>query len=158
MAPPARRGEEWADDAARALARHRPGSARGGAGLRRNTEPVEVVSGEPSVDQQLPGVQRGSTDGGPIFGGAAPYQVDTFTQPKVSKVDILWIIDDSNSMSPKQQRVKDNFVSFMNFLSAQQIDYHLGVVTTDTFDPKRSGRLVNTAGLSKPWIDLQDVP
>lgn len=121
--------------------------------LRRNTEPIQVVSGEPSVGQQLPGVQRGSPDAGPVIGGAAPYQVDSFTQPKVSKVDILWIIDDSNSMSPKQQRVKDNFLNFMKFLGDQQIDYHLGVVTTDTFAANRSGRLVNAAGLSKPWID-----
>jgi hypothetical protein len=85
--------------------------------------------------------------------------VDAFTQPKVSKVDILWIIDDSNSMSPKQDRVKANFVSFMKFLSDQQIDYHLGVITTDTFDPARGGKLVvKAANQTKPWIDLQSVP
>ena len=126
--------------------------------LHKNTEPIQVVSGEPGVGQQLPGVERGGPDAGPVFGGAAPFQVDSFTQPKVSKVDILWIIDDSPSMSPKQQRVKDNFVSFMNFLSDQQIDYHLGVVTTDTFDAARSGKLVNAAALAKPWIDQQSAP
>src|SRR5262249_33905091 len=38
-------------------------------------------------------------------------------------------------------------------LQAQQVDYHLGVVSTDTFDPKQSGRLQNGAGLAQPWIN-----
>ncbi len=126
--------------------------------LRRNSEVIEVVEGEPGVGQGLPGVTRGGLDGGVQFGGAAPYQVDSFVQPQVSKVDILWVIDDSPSMGPKQDRVKSNFLSFMTFLSAQQIDYHLGVTTTDTYATSKSGKLQNSAGLTKPWIDLQDAP
>jgi len=129
-------------------------AACGSDRLRRNAEAIEVVSGEPSVDQQLPGVSYGA-DGGVVIGGAAPYQVDTFIQQAISKVDILWIIDNSPSMQPKQDRVKANFASFMKFLTDQSIDYHLGVVSTDTYSSLESGKLQNAAALIKPWIDQQ---
>lgn len=123
--------------------------------LRRSGEQVEVVSGTPTVGTGLPGVDRadGGSDSG-TFGSAAPFQVDSFSQQSVQKVDILWVIDNSRSMQSKQDRVKANFDSFMRFLTDQHIDYHLGVVTTDVFNPAESGRLVNKAGLPKPWIDL----
>jgi hypothetical protein len=126
--------------------------------IRRNTEAIQVVSGQPGVGQSLPGVQRDNPDAGPVYGGAAPYQVDSFSQPPVQKVDILWVIDSSPSMDLKQDRVKTNAQSFIQFLTDQQIDYHLGVVSTDVFDPARSGKLINFAGLTKPWIDPTDLP
>lgn|GEM_PF-1768857 len=122
--------------------------------LRRANEAIEVVPGNPSVSTGLPGVDRG--DGGPdgsVYGPAAPFQIDSFQQQAVQKVDILWVIDDSPSMTPKQNLVKQNFHSFIQFLKKQAVDYHLGVTTTDTYDPAESGRLVNYAGLPQPWID-----
>src|SRR5205085_3253359 len=114
---------------------------------------VEVVGGSPTVGTGLPGVQRG--DGGldASFGPAAPFQVDSFDQQQVQKVDILWVIDNSRSMQAKQQRLADNLHNFMTFLSLQKVDYHLGVASTDTFDPAQSGRLQNKAGLPQPWIN-----
>jgi hypothetical protein len=38
-------------------------------------------------------------------------------------------------MSSRQQRLIANFRSFVQFLTARQIDYHLGVATTGTDDP-----------------------
>lgn len=130
------------------------GVACGNDRLRRATEAVEAVPGDPSVSSGLPAVDRldGGFDGA-VYGPAAPFQIDSFTQQKVQKVDILWIIDNSPSMKPKQDRLKQNFKSFIQFLSQQSIDYHLGVTTTDTYDPTQSGRLVNFAGLPQPFID-----
>src|SRR5438067_3083707 len=121
--------------------------------VRRAAEEVQVVGGTPTVGQGLPGVERG--DGGldASFGPAAPFQVDIFDQQQVQKVDILWVVDNSSSMQTKQDRLKANINSFVQFLQAQQVDYHLGVVSTDTFDPKQSGRLQNGAGLAQPWIN-----
>jgi len=123
--------------------------------LQRANDNVTVVGGTPSVSGGLPGVDRldAGVDGGPIFGQAAPYQVDSFQQQTIQKVDILWIISNSGAMQAKQDQLKANFVSFMQFLVAQQIDFHLGVITTDVYDPQQSGRLINAAGLSAPWID-----
>jgi hypothetical protein len=122
--------------------------------VRHATEQVEVVGGSPTVGSGLPGVQR--TDGGldgSVYGPAAPFQVDSFDQQQVQKVDILWVIDNSRSMQAKQQRLADNLHNFMTFLSQQKVDYHLGVVSTDTFDPLQSGRLQNKAALPQPWIN-----
>jgi hypothetical protein len=127
--------------------------ACGSDNVRRAAEEVQVVGGTPTVTPGLPGVERG--DGGldASFGPAAPFQVDSFDQPLPSKVDILWVVDNSSSMQAKQDRLKANINSFVQFLQAQQVDYHLGVVSTDTFDPRQSGKLQNGAGLAQPWIN-----
>ncbi len=124
--------------------------------LRHAAEGVEVVGGTPAVDTGLPGVDRADGGSGNIYGPAAPYQVDSFIQQQLSKVDILWIIDDSPSMLKKQERLALNAKSFIEFLAAQQVDYHLGVTTTDTFNPLESGHLNNNAGQPQPWVSSAD--
>jgi hypothetical protein len=121
--------------------------------VRRASEEVQVVGGTPTVGQGLPGVARG--DGGldASFGPAAPFQVDIFDQKQAQQVDILWVIDNSPGMTAKQDRIRANIQKFMQFLEAQQTDYHLGVTSTDIFDPGQSGRLDNDAGLPQPWIN-----
>ena len=120
--------------------------------VRRAAEEVQVVGGTSTVGQNLPGVSRG--DGGldGSFGPAAPFQVDIFDQQQVQQVDILWVVDNSPSMQTKQDRLKANIHSFMQFLQAQQVDYHLGVVSTDTYDSLQSGRLQNKAPVGQPLL------
>lgn len=121
--------------------------------VRRAAEEVQVVGGTPTVGTGLPDVGRG--DGGPdaSFGPSAPFQVDLFDQKQVQQVDILWVVDNSPSMKAKQDQLKNNFQSFMQYLTAQSIDYRLGVVTTDTYAPAQSGRLQNLAAQPQPWIN-----
>ncbi|WP_373048913.1 choice-of-anchor D domain-containing protein [Vulgatibacter sp.] len=57
-------------------------------------------------------------------------QTDTFSQDDRPKVDLLWVIDNSGSMSPFQTAVAQNLTSFLSFAVAQQIDFQLGVTTT----------------------------
>jgi hypothetical protein len=120
--------------------------------VRRAAEELEVVGGEPSVQQGLPHVSRGDGGMDASFGPAAPFQVDTFDQQEVQKVDILWMVDNSRSMQAKQDRLKNNIHNFMQFLQQQSIDYHLGVVSSDTYDPAQSGKLQNNAALADPWV------
>ncbi len=124
--------------------------------LRRAPEGVEVVGGTPAIDTNLPGVDRADGGSGNVFGPAAPLQVDSFTQQQISKVDILWVVDDSPSMLKKQAILANNSLGFIKFLEAQQVDYHLGVTTTDTFNPLESGHLINNAKLPQPWISSAD--
>jgi len=56
---------------------------------------------------------------------------DTYNQEPASMVDILWVIDDSGSMSANQSRVAEGFEAFAAGLESTNIDFHLGVVTTD---------------------------
>lgn len=131
--------------------------------VRRAAEEVQVVGGTPTVGQGLPGVSRGDGGMDASFGPAAPFQVDIFDQQQVKQVDILWVVDNSSSMQAKQDRLKANAHSFMQFLAAQQVDYHLGVVSTDTYDPAQSGKLQNKqpSGLPlapQPWVSSDAGP
>ncbi|MCK6523942.1 VWA domain-containing protein [Myxococcota bacterium] len=68
---------------------------------------------------------------------------DVFLQEPVNEVDILWVIDDSVSMSQEQERVSNAFETFISSIADANIDFHLGVITTDmdTDNPNR-GELV----------------
>jgi hypothetical protein len=57
-------------------------------------------------------------------------QHEEFEQNDRPKVDILWVIDNSGSMSPYQNAIANNLAPFLSFAQAQQIDYQIGVTTT----------------------------
>ncbi len=105
---------------------------------------------------------------------------DTDTNDNVgvgcSSMDILFIIDDSDSMKQEQDNLINNFPKFVEVLEAyrtpngKQIAYRLGVTTTGVtrnFTQKSSGiglprsssgpdgQLLNQSvcGLDEPWID-----
>jgi hypothetical protein len=75
-----------------------------------------------------------------------PHQCDVYQQLSVRKVDILWVIDSSGSMGPKQARLASNFQGFISQLvdAKPPIDFHIAVTSTDTDDPITRGAL-------KPW-------
>lgn len=64
---------------------------------------------------------------------------DRYTQLETPEVDILWVIDNSCSMSEEQTNLIGNFRSFIQFADSQALDYHLGVVTTDVDDVTNFG-------------------
>ena len=68
-------------------------------------------------------------------------QVDEFVQTSGQTVDVLFIIDNSGSMSEEQENLADNFARFINGAQQFQNDYQIGVVTTDMDDSNDSGRL-----------------
>lgn len=73
-----------------------------------------------------------------------PIESDKYTLPPKEKkpIDVLFVIDDSASMKDDQDAVAANFKSFISSFSANQIDFHIGVVTTDMVKQDRAGRLV----------------
>ncbi len=72
-------------------------------------------------------------------------QIDEFEQLGRPKVDILFIIDDSCSMSQEQTALGSNFSAFIQFAEAQALDYQISVATTDVSDANASGRFVGAA-------------
>lgn len=106
-------------------------------------EPFTIVPGEPSVETGAPGVETDPTKENGNFSVASPRQCDLFQQVSVRKVDILWVVDSSGSMAPKQARLAANFNGFIQQLvnATIPIDFHIGVVTTDTDDPATRGAL-----------------
>jgi hypothetical protein len=121
-------------------------------GLRNVAEDYKVVTGQPQVDRGLPRVDSNPPAVNPdAFASNAPYQVDELVQLKLRKVDILWVIDNSGSMSEEQSKVRTNFQAFIQYLTQADppIDFHIGVVSTDTSDPNHSGKLLTKQGLPK---------
>lgn len=71
--------------------------------------------------------------------------VETFRQADRARADILFVVDDSGSMSEEQETLGREFDSFMRFARSQQIDYRLAVTTTD-MDGGAEGRFVHASG------------
>jgi len=74
--------------------------------------------------------------------------INTFAQAQVSKIDILWVIDNSKSMIEEQQNLADNLASFFRFLDEGKVDYQIGVTTTDAVG--NAGRLVGSPAILTP--------
>jgi hypothetical protein len=64
---------------------------------------------------------------------------DRFTVPDRAQVDVLWCVDVSRSMEDDQQALADNFPVFMEHLTKYDIDYQIGVVTSEVQYEDRSG-------------------
>ena len=113
---------------------------------RRIIEEFTIVPGSPGVDDATPAVLEDETRATDDFRVNVPRQCDAFTQVQVRKVDILWVVDSSGSMAPKQARLAANFQGFINQLVSADppIDFHIAVTSTDTDSNATRGRL-------SPW-------
>ncbi len=70
-------------------------------------------------------------------------KIDIFQQAPTDQVDILWVIDNSNSMQLEQNLLSAGFTSFAEELENTATNFHLGVITTDfDYDDSDRGRLV----------------
>ncbi len=81
----------------------------------------------------------------------ARVHVDEWYQEPTDQVDILWVIDDSNSMRAEQETLVAGFASFALELENTGADFHIGVITT-TFlydDPERGKLLGEPPVISK---------
>ncbi len=76
-------------------------------------------------------------------------QSDRFSQLTDNKVDILWVIDDSGSMSEEQTALTNNFNSFIQLADQTMADYQVGVVSTDCDNPNKSGKLLSPNAANK---------
>ena len=80
-------------------------------------------------------------------------KVDSIVQVTKPKVDVLWVIDDSCSMAEEQIKLQENFDAFIGFFLNSGLDWHIGVISTDTEDPTKSGKLQRGGG--RRYIDPQ---
>lgn len=88
--------------------------------------PVEILP--PTVDRQTTGRVEVRD---PL--AIASTQVDAFKQSD-GVVDILWIIDDSGSMKNQRQTLTDNFERFIQELLALQVNFQIGVISSNAVD------------------------
>jgi hypothetical protein len=68
----------------------------------------------------------------------------SFVQPSNgSRYDFLWVLDNSGSMKPRRDYLRDRLNGFLSILNSRKvIDYQFAVVTTDAF--KDQGALVKS--------------
>lgn len=67
------------------------------------------------------------------YGVESVRRFELFEQPGESvSADVLFVIDNSASMEEEQQRLGENFESFVGVLAETSADFQIGVVTTDT--------------------------
>ncbi|MGA9520260.1 MAG: choice-of-anchor D domain-containing protein, partial [Myxococcaceae bacterium] len=59
---------------------------------------------------------------------------DTFVQDEKPKADVLFTIDNSCSMTPYQLNLANNFASFISYAQTTNVDWQIGVTTTDMYD------------------------
>jgi hypothetical protein len=64
--------------------------------------------------------------------------------------DIIFVDDNSGSMSFEQKNMADKFSSFISVLDQKQIDYRIGIITTDVSSSSNPARSINQNG------ELQD--
>jgi hypothetical protein len=55
---------------------------------------------------------------------------DIFTATADPKVDFVWVVDNSGSMTEEQASVINNSVKFFNILQGKHLDFRLGVIAT----------------------------
>ena len=81
-------------------------------------------------------------------------QTDLFYQEGASAVDILWVVDDSISMQNEQEQVAAGFQDFIRSLQTKNVDFQLGVVSTDMdLDNPQRGKLIGDPVVLTPDDD-----
>ncbi len=87
----------------------------------------------------------------PVSGeGDYPAQlVDVFTDSEAQKVDVLFVVDDSGSMSEEQGNLSDSFEAFIFEAASWDSDYRIAVTTTTISLFELSGGALFG---SPPWV------
>ena len=74
----------------------------------------------------------GPSDGGGTSGGSAISESFVQNAAEQRKVDILWVVDNSGSMSNEQADLAYNFETFIGRFLDVGADFKMGITTTDT--------------------------
>ena len=79
---------------------------------------------------------------------------EIFVQEEISDVDILFVVDNSGSMSGNQSQLAQNIETFMNVFITSGIHYNIGFITTD--DATALGPVVDPTS-SDPFTEIQNI-
>jgi len=96
------------------------------------------------TDGSTTGGTTGSSTGG-TTGVVYESKEEIFHQAASStkKLDIVWIIDNSGSMSDEQQALGSNFSAFIDDFITKDVDFKMGITTTDTSSSTKKGQMVS---------------
>ena len=77
-------------------------------------------------------------------------QTEVFYQAATDEIDILWVIDNSLSMSDEQDKIAAEFKSFITSIEDYNLQFHIGVITTDVDDTNQRGKLQGDSTILTP--------
>ncbi len=69
-------------------------------------------------------------------------KVDAFQQKRKHTVDVILVVDNSCSMIEEQKKLATNFDGFIQYFDGTDVDWQMGVVTTDVETDTARGRLI----------------
>ena len=78
-------------------------------------------------------------------------KTDTFTGTELPKVDFVWVVDNSGSMTEEQSSVINNSLTFFNKLNGKNLDFRLGVLATGNAGSKKAWELWGSG-----WVNKSD--
>ena len=96
---------------------------------------LTVSSNDPAYPQAQ-GVQTGAGSGG-------EWITDYFVQEGTNWTDILWVVDNSESMTEEQNQLGDDFTYFHSIVNTAGVDYHIATVTTDDADFQGNTKVID---------------
>ena len=100
----------------------------GAPGAGNNAGFLQVQS-TGTVDPLIQAALFGATDS-----VANAQRTDVFVQRERPAIDILFVVDNSGSMQAEQTNLAQNFSAFIAFTTTLDVDYHIGITTTDDDD------------------------
>jgi hypothetical protein len=68
-------------------------------------------------------------------------EIEVFLQEPTNMVDVLWVVDNSQSMADEQAKIAERFDDFITGINDSDVDWHIGVVSTDLDDLEHAGNL-----------------
>jgi hypothetical protein len=80
--------------------------------------------------------------------------VDQFNQ-REAVLDILWVVDTTESMSDHVQRISENFHRFIDVLVGLDVDFRLALTTVVLSEAGGGGALVGTPAVLTPSDDVE---
>ena len=107
--------------------------------------------------------QKKEEDGGETFNVTKEADLDLgyYTQKEeviktesVGKVDVLWNIDNSGSMSSSQKSLADNFSLFIEDFAKKDVDFKMAIITTDNSANRDTNNKLNSTELKKSKQDF----
>lgn len=86
----------------------------------------------------------GIDESNPTIGTETKCKKETFRQSseQTKKLDIVWIIDNSGSMSDEQDALGTNFSAFIDEFISKSVDFKMAITTTDASTNQKKGKMV----------------
>ena len=68
-------------------------------------------------------------------------ELEVFLQEPTNMVDVLWVVDNSQSMADEQAKIAERFDAFVTGINDADVDWNMGVISTDLDTLDQAGLL-----------------